>query len=161
MSDIHKQKLLELIEDGLDFATTISVFTSRMTERQRKIAEMANNLDIVREGVLEIDDGYPSEADENGAYVMAWLWVPFYGTDLDKNRLPDGTRIKSFEGECDCDEHDVERETGPEAIGVIQSSYWSDIQYDWIYTVHFPDSGVVVSLDGIELDDTERYEVLE
>lgn len=38
-----------------------------------------------REGSAEIDDdAVVSEGDENGAYVQAWLWVDFAGTDLSK-----------------------------------------------------------------------------
>ena len=38
-----------------------------------------------REGDIEIDDdAVVSDGDDNGAYVQAWVWIPFSGTDLDK-----------------------------------------------------------------------------
>lgn len=37
------------------------------------------------EGTLEIDDNAViSDGDDNGAYVQAWVWVSFAGTQLDK-----------------------------------------------------------------------------
>lgn len=37
------------------------------------------------EGEVEIDDNAKlSEGDDNGAYVQAWVWVPFEGTKFDR-----------------------------------------------------------------------------
>ncbi len=39
------------------------------------------------EGTIEIEpNGYVSEGDDNGAYVQAWVWVDFHGTDLDREK---------------------------------------------------------------------------
>jgi hypothetical protein len=39
-----------------------------------------------RDGEIEVDESaIVSEGDDNGAYVSAWLWVPFEGTALDKD----------------------------------------------------------------------------
>lgn len=54
-------------------------------DRERKIIQLAQASSLVGDGVLEIDDtAITSEGDDNGSYVMAWLWVDFSGTDLDK-----------------------------------------------------------------------------
>lgn len=38
-----------------------------------------------RDGECEVDDDpIVSEGEDNGAYVQAWVWVDFAGTDLDK-----------------------------------------------------------------------------
>lgn len=53
--------------------------------RRQKIVAMAQELDIIREGELEVDDNAKtSEGGDNGCYVQAWVWVSFGGTDLDK-----------------------------------------------------------------------------
>ena len=41
------------------------------------------------DGKLEIDnDAEISEGDHNGAYVQAWVWVSFAGTEFDKETTP-------------------------------------------------------------------------
>jgi hypothetical protein len=53
-------------------------------ERWEKIRQLARGV-FVCDGNPEIDeDAVVSEGDDNGAYVAAWVWVPFSGTDLDK-----------------------------------------------------------------------------
>lgn len=53
-------------------------------EREVKIREKARAL-WGREGEIEIDSSaVVSEGDDNGAYVQAWVWVSFAGTDFDK-----------------------------------------------------------------------------
>jgi hypothetical protein len=43
--------------------------------------------DKLRDGELELDKGAViSEGDDNGAYIQTWMWVPFEGTVLDKER---------------------------------------------------------------------------
>ena len=55
-------------------------------ERNDRIREMARE-EYVREGEIEVDDNaVVSEGDDNGAYVQAWVWVSFAGTDLDKEK---------------------------------------------------------------------------
>jgi len=35
------------------------------------------------------DDSIASEGDDNGAYLQAWAWVDFGGTNLDKHQSVD------------------------------------------------------------------------
>lgn len=48
-----------------------------------------------KDGEIELTDNDSaddiSEGDDNGAYVRAWVWVDFEGTDLDKTT-----------DDCDC-----------------------------------------------------------
>ncbi|WP_448205357.1 hypothetical protein [Azospirillum sp. sgz302134] len=54
--------------------------------RDALIRETAQEMACVCEGELEINDcSIVSEGSDNGAYVQSWLWVPFRGTDLDKD----------------------------------------------------------------------------
>lgn len=47
------------------------------------------------EGVLEIDrSASVSEGGENGAYVAAWVWCDFTGTDFDKSPAPPPPRAR-------------------------------------------------------------------
>ena len=42
---------------------------------------------LAREGELEFDDdAIASEGDDNGAYLQAWVWVDFGGTNFDKHQ---------------------------------------------------------------------------
>lgn len=49
-------------------------------------------IEIDDSGGVDLGDGHyvdipvVSEGDDNGAYVRAWVWVCFEGTDLDKNK---------------------------------------------------------------------------
>lgn len=73
--------------------------------------------------------------------------------------LPVGTRIISVEGENDSDE-DRPRETGPNAEGVIISSYQLPSQ-GWTYDVVFPLSGAwVVLIEADPLNDPTKYQIL-
>lgn len=74
-----KQTALAAIE-GLTFADCFKFFDQRATDRDRQIAEMAETKD----GEVEVDGAITSEGDDNGSYVLAWLWIDFEGTDLDK-----------------------------------------------------------------------------
>ena len=56
-------------------------------DRIANIVALANESDLVdNDGGVEIDDNTAivSEGGDNGAYVQAWVWVDFSGTDLDK-----------------------------------------------------------------------------
>lgn len=56
--------------------------TPEQAERDKKIRALASVADC--DGV-EIDGAaIVSEGDDNGAYVSAWVWVEFEGTELDK-----------------------------------------------------------------------------
>lgn len=60
--------------------------TPQGEERVRIIAGLAEA--YAREGEIEFDAitaAEISEGDDNGAYVRAWVWVSFEGTDLDKH----------------------------------------------------------------------------
>ena len=57
------------------------------TKRERAIWKLARIDDKLRDGELELDKGAViSEGDDNGAYIQTWMWVPFEGTVLDKER---------------------------------------------------------------------------
>jgi len=55
-------------------------------EREQEIRELALDqwIDSSEEINIDLDDAKVSEGDENGAWVSAWLWVSFKGTDFDK-----------------------------------------------------------------------------
>ena len=56
------------------------------SSRVRKIRILAKTT-LEKDGELEIDDNAViSESDDNGAYVQAWVWIDFDGTQFDKNR---------------------------------------------------------------------------
>lgn len=64
----------------LTFSDCVKFFDAQATDRDKQIADLAPT----REGELEVDNAIVSEGDDNGAYVLAWVWVPFNGTELDK-----------------------------------------------------------------------------
>lgn len=43
--------------------------------RDERFIEGANSLDFVREGECEVDESTVVSASDEGAYVMAWVWV--------------------------------------------------------------------------------------
>jgi hypothetical protein len=54
--------------------------------REQRIRELAFN-EYEDEGTIEIhSNAVVSEGTENGAYVQAWVWVDFHGTDLDREK---------------------------------------------------------------------------
>lgn len=63
----------------------MSDMVMKMTEEQRRelildLAKQQHPLDT-----CEIDtDAEINESADNGAYVQAWVWVSFAGTELDK-----------------------------------------------------------------------------
>lgn len=75
----------ELIRSGdLDVSDVMRAIYASQPDQERvaKIVELA--LDVC--GDAEVDEGAAlvSEGPDNGAYVSAWVWVPFDGTPLDK-----------------------------------------------------------------------------
>ena len=57
---------------------------SDITTRNDAIRALARErFDTTAGGGID-DDAKISEGDNNGAYVQAWVWVPFSGTELDK-----------------------------------------------------------------------------
>ena len=56
-----------------------------MTEQERKQCIVALAQERYGSDEIEVDDDAEvHEGDENGAFVQAWVWVPFYDTELDK-----------------------------------------------------------------------------
>jgi hypothetical protein len=54
--------------------------------RAKEIFELATALEI--KGEVELTEALPynfQESDDNGAWVKAWIWVDFAGTELDKD----------------------------------------------------------------------------
>ena len=57
--------------------------------RDSAIRSMAKD-EHASDGYIEIDENaIVSEGDDNGAYVAAWVWVDFAGTDMDKDETPE------------------------------------------------------------------------
>ncbi|BBB99707.1 hypothetical protein [Bradyrhizobium elkanii] len=79
---------------GLEIGDVLKFFYDRASERDKKIADMA---DVGDDGEFEIDGAIVSEGDDNGAYVLGWSWASFAGTAL--------TKI------CECCEADTEQAT--------------------------------------------------
>lgn len=77
-----------LFDDGrklsyLTLGECIAYFDAKATERDKAIAALADD-QCGREGEVEIDNAILSEGEDNGAYVLAWVWVDFSGTPFDK-----------------------------------------------------------------------------
>ena len=71
-----------LYANGLTFGDCVAAFRED-TPRNKIIEDLADSL--TRDGEVEIDKPIiTSEGDDNGTYVMAWVWVDFAGTELDK-----------------------------------------------------------------------------
>ena len=70
--------------DAARFKKAAKAASAEELKRREKLREMADQHFSESEG-LEIDgDAATSEGDDNGAYVAAWLWVDFAGTEFDK-----------------------------------------------------------------------------
>lgn len=68
--------------NGLTLGNIIEAFRED-TPRNKTIEKLVDNL--VKDGEVEVDRPIiTSEGDDNGTYVMAWVWVDFAGTELDK-----------------------------------------------------------------------------
>ena len=78
-----KQEALAAIE-GLEIGDVLQFFYNKATPHDRAIAEMVETSDE-----LEVDGAITSEGDDNGAFVLAWTWVDFNGTALDKEAEDD------------------------------------------------------------------------
>lgn len=78
-----KQVALASIE-GLAIGDVLKFFYDRATPRDRAIAALVETNDE-----LEIDGAITSEGDDNGSFVLAWTWVSFSGTALDKDKEDD------------------------------------------------------------------------
>lgn len=59
--------------------------TAEEERDRKKVIKLAREDSRLRQGSLEIDDNaVVSWSSDNGAYVQAWLWVDFNGTELDE-----------------------------------------------------------------------------
>lgn len=57
-----------------------------LEQRRQRIVALAQEMHS-EDGQWEIDeDAVVSEGEGNGAYVQAWVWVPFEGTEFDKEK---------------------------------------------------------------------------
>lgn len=64
---------------GLTISDVLPFFYARATKRDKQIARM-----LITHDELERDGAITSEGTDNGAFVLAWAWVDFSGTKLDK-----------------------------------------------------------------------------
>ena len=76
-----KQFVLDgLARAGLTLADCTQFFSQHRTPTEQEYVVKAKEQFAV-EGELEVDDNAPvsmsNEADAGGAYVSAWVWVPF------------------------------------------------------------------------------------
>jgi hypothetical protein len=83
MKRTDKRAALSAIK-GLTFADCVRFFAGR-SDRERHIVRLARER-MMQDGELELDEpGIVSEGADNGAYVMAWVWLDFAGEPgLDK-----------------------------------------------------------------------------
>lgn len=75
--------------DGLTLSECLTHFQEQATDRDKAIASIAE-LDHAEEGEIEFDGALVSEGDDNGAYVLAWVWADFHETALDKGDDEEG-----------------------------------------------------------------------
>jgi hypothetical protein len=65
--------LRALIKQGLEFGEAVNVFAEFRTDEELRYVSLAREYARLE---LEIDDSAQvSIGDDNGAYVMAWVWV--------------------------------------------------------------------------------------
>lgn len=78
-------RLRALIADGLTFSQMVKVYADHQAEKEPELAPYYQNaaeLAYVRDGEVEIDTqgaggaGIVSKGNDDGAYVLAWVWVP-------------------------------------------------------------------------------------
>lgn len=71
---------------ALDAAVQVAASDPASEERRQKIVALAD-AEYGKDGELEFDsNAIVSEGDDNGAYVQAWQWVDFAGTEFDKEK---------------------------------------------------------------------------
>lgn len=77
----------------------------KLSVRKARIVELAKE-QCHRDGECEVDDNaIVSEGNDNGAYVQAWVWVDFDGTDFDKEgnvKLKEPARVTHFASNEQC-----------------------------------------------------------
>jgi hypothetical protein len=70
-----QQALAALIDAGLTFSEAVEVFAARQSEQDQTLIHLARERHHV-DGEIEIDDDtILSESEDDGFYVMAWVWV--------------------------------------------------------------------------------------
>ena len=84
-------RLLRQLRDSLKDCKLLRDVTEGDPERYTKILEIAESITrcpgVLDEDDLEIDPAANlSEGDDNGTFIECWLWVPFAGTELDKEK---------------------------------------------------------------------------
>lgn len=68
------QQFAELLDAGLSQADVLDALAARLSDEQRALIERARTQHN-RDGELEIEDNaLISESDDNGVYVLAWVW---------------------------------------------------------------------------------------
>lgn len=76
-----------------------------LSDRDEKIVSVARSMSYVSDGEVEIDDQAEgrativSEGDDNGAYVLGWVWADFAGTELDKDKEDGDEEDEEEEGQ--------------------------------------------------------------
>lgn len=71
---MNKQAALSEIE-GLTFRNCVEFFAEKRSAESIAYVKQARN-EMHRDGEVEIDDcAFVSLGDDDGAYVMAWVWV--------------------------------------------------------------------------------------
>lgn len=73
MSKKHEKALRALIKSGLTFGEAVNVFAESRTESDLAYVKLAQ--EYGRDGELEVDDSAQVSDSDEGAYVMAWVWV--------------------------------------------------------------------------------------
>jgi hypothetical protein len=79
--DIDKHAQLSAIV-GLTLADCLNFFDEKENPRSQAIFDLCD----VEDEEFEVETIHTSEGDDNGAYMLGWRWVPFYGTALDKEK---------------------------------------------------------------------------
>jgi hypothetical protein len=74
MEPTSKEALRALIAKGLTFADVIATFAESRTPEELAYVALADEQHGA-EGECEIDDIAAVSESEEGAYVMAWVWV--------------------------------------------------------------------------------------
>jgi hypothetical protein len=78
-----------LVEEGLTFSDCVHAFANRRSEDELAYVQAACKKQ--EEGSLEVDEtAIVSKGDENGAYVMSWLWVE--NSDIRRSSHPNPSR---------------------------------------------------------------------
>lgn len=76
LEHVEPTPLEKLIEGGLTFSQVVEAFAKRRSPEEVAYAQAARK-NHHKEGDLEVDESaIVSKGDDDGAYVMGWVWVP-------------------------------------------------------------------------------------